>query len=61
MIAGWSRIRPDVVAALQDIVVRSCVIEHAGHMAPAESPEDFNTVLREWLSWPSERDAHYQA
>lgn len=29
------------------------VIPGAGHMAPAEKPEDFNTLIREWLDVPA--------
>ncbi len=29
------------------------VIPGAGHMAPAEKPEDFNTLIREWLDIPA--------
>ena len=28
------------------------VIEGAGHMSPAEDPERFNEIVREWLCWP---------
>lgn len=28
------------------------VIAAAGHMAPAEQPQDFNTLIREWLAIP---------
>jgi len=29
------------------------VVEGAGHMAPAENPQQFNRILREWLDLPS--------
>ncbi|WP_343525453.1 alpha/beta hydrolase [Sphingomonas sp.] len=29
------------------------VIAGAGHMAPAERPEAFNEIVRDWLSWPA--------
>ena len=28
------------------------VVEGAGHMSPAEKPQQFNEILREWLDWP---------
>lgn len=46
------------VAQHEAIVVRIAgaqlrVVENAGHMAPAEEPERFNDMMREWLAWPS--------
>lgn len=29
------------------------VVKGAGHMLPAEKPQEFNEILREWLKWPS--------
>lgn len=29
------------------------VVKGAGHMLPAEKPNEFNEILREWLNWPS--------
>ncbi|AOF95076.1 alpha/beta hydrolase family protein (plasmid) [Sphingobium sp. RAC03] len=39
-----------IVAAIPGAQLR--VVEGAGHMMPAEAPEAFNQILREWLSWP---------
>ena len=39
-----------IVSAIPGAQLR--VIEGAGHMLPAERPQEFNAVLREWLSQP---------
>ena len=39
-----------IVAAIPGAQLR--VVEGAGHMMPAEAPEAFNQIVREWLSWP---------
>ncbi|EXS71523.1 alpha/beta fold hydrolase [Sphingobium sp. Ant17] len=39
-----------IVAAISGAQLR--VVEGAGHMMPAEAPEAFNQIVREWLSWP---------
>ena len=43
-----------IAAAIPDARLR--IIAGAGHMAPAEAPNEFNEILREWLSWPARRD-----
>lgn len=52
---AWSPVsqHEDIVAQVTGAQLR--VVENAGHMAPAEEPERFNAVLREWLLQPSER------
>jgi pimeloyl-ACP methyl ester carboxylesterase len=40
-----------IAAAIPGAQLR--VVPGAGHMMPAEAPEAFNQILREWLDWPS--------
>ena len=49
----WSPVAQhrEIVAAVPGAELR--VVEDAGHMAPAEEPERFNTIVREWLTWPA--------
>ena len=49
----WSPVAQhrEIVAAVPGAELR--VVEGAGHMAPTEEPERFNTIMREWLTWPA--------
>ncbi|UUR08306.1 alpha/beta fold hydrolase [Sphingomonas glaciei] len=40
-----------IAAALPD--ARLHVIDHAGHMLPAEAPELLNATIADWLTWPT--------
>jgi pimeloyl-ACP methyl ester carboxylesterase len=45
----WSSVAQHEAIAARIAGARIHVIPGAGHMAPAEKPEDFNTLIREWL------------
>lgn len=49
----WSPVaqHESIAASIDGAQLR--LVENAGHMAPAEEPERFNDVMREWLAWPS--------
>ncbi|WP_093017504.1 alpha/beta fold hydrolase [Sphingobium sp. YR768] len=47
-----------IAAAIPDARLR--VVEHAGHMMPAESPQAFNQIVREWLGQPAPIHVQYQ-
>lgn len=49
----WSPVdqHADMVERIPGAQLR--VVEGAGHMAPAEKPQQFNQILREWLDWPA--------
>jgi pimeloyl-ACP methyl ester carboxylesterase len=51
----WSPVEQHeaIAAAIPGAELR--IVDEAGHMAPAEDPQGFNEILREWLSWPSRR------
>jgi len=48
----WSPVaqHEEIVARVPGAQLR--VVENAGHMAPAEEPNQFNEIIHEWLSWP---------
>ena len=45
----WSTVEQHRCIAAQIAGATLHVIAEAGHMAPAEQPEEFNTLIREWL------------
>lgn len=45
----WSSVAQHEAIAARIAGAQLHVIPGAGHMAPAEKPEDFNTLIREWL------------
>lgn len=45
----WSSVAQHEAIAARIAGAALHVIPGAGHMAPAEKPEDFNTLIREWL------------
>jgi len=45
----WSSVAQHQAIAARIAGAAFHVIAGAGHMAPAEKPEDFNTLIREWL------------
>ncbi|RYY46892.1 MAG: alpha/beta hydrolase [Sphingomonadales bacterium] len=45
----WSSVAQHQAIAARIAGAALHVIAGAGHMAPAEKPEDFNTLIREWL------------
>lgn len=45
-----------IVAQIPGAQIR--IVENAGHMAPAEEPDHFNSFVREWLAWPSTPSIH---
>lgn len=49
----WSTVEQhrDIAARIAGATLH--IIAAAGHMAPAEQPEDFNTLIREWLDVPA--------
>lgn len=49
----WSPVAQhrEIIVAIPGAQLR--VVEGAGHMAPAEEPERFNAIMREWLIWPA--------
>ncbi|OYX36961.1 alpha/beta fold hydrolase [Sphingomonas sp. 32-62-10] len=49
----WSSVAQHEAIAARIAGARLRVIPGAGHMAPAEKPEDFNTLIREWLDVPA--------
>jgi pimeloyl-ACP methyl ester carboxylesterase len=49
----WSSVAQHEAIAAWIAGARLRVIPGAGHMAPAEKPEDFNTLIREWLDVPA--------
>lgn len=50
---AWSPVEQHraIVEAIPGAQLR--IIPGAGHMAPAEAPEEFNHAIREWLAWPA--------
>jgi pimeloyl-ACP methyl ester carboxylesterase len=52
----WSPVDQHEAIAAAVPEARLWVIPGAGHMAPAEAPEQFNAILRDWLSWPARHD-----
>ena len=49
----WSSVAQHQAFAARIAGAALHVIPGAGHMAPAEKPEDFNTLIREWLDVPA--------
>ncbi|HWI86429.1 MAG TPA: alpha/beta hydrolase [Sphingomonas sp.] len=47
----WSPVahHEDIAARIPGARLR--VVENAGHMAPAEEPDQFNAFVREWMTW----------
>jgi pimeloyl-ACP methyl ester carboxylesterase len=50
---SWSPIHQHQAIAAAIGGARLRIIPGAGHMTPAEAPEPFNEMLRDWLSWPT--------
>lgn len=55
---GWSPVDQHEAIAAAIAGARLRVVEQAGHMAPVEQAGPFNTILRDWLAWPSRHDAN---
>lgn len=58
----WAPVTQHAAIAAMIPGARFRVVDGAGHMLPAEKPEAFNQVLREWLDWPfaatNHQDSH---
>lgn len=49
----WSPVaqHEEIAAAIGHAELR--IVDDAGHMAPAEAPDAFNSILADWLTWPA--------
>lgn len=48
----WSTVAQHEAIAARIAGARLHIVEDAGHMAPAEQPQQFNRIIREWLARP---------
>lgn len=56
----WSPVAQHEAIAAAIPAARLHIVEGAGHMMPAEAPQAFNRIVREWLDWPCPaNDAHF--
>ena len=53
---AWSPVdqHRSIAAAIRGAQLR--IIPGAGHMAPTEASDEFNDIVRDWLSWPARHD-----
>lgn len=49
----WSPVAQHEAIAARIPGAQVRIVDHAGHMSPAEEPDRFNDFVREWLEWPS--------
>jgi pimeloyl-ACP methyl ester carboxylesterase len=56
---AWSPISQhrEIAAAVPGAQLR--IVKGAGHMMPAERPDDFHDLVREWLAWPATQSSSH--